>query len=153
MWSENVAVAASVEQLKEFETKIKAHRRAGVVVQTTQRLETLNSIVNYLTSITKEIHIANTICQSTSMRQNEAKALAKEADLMVVVGSKKSANTTHLAEILNGITKTIHIESPDELDLYKDLTENAEKISVTAGASTPQKLIEAVVNRLDAPRA
>lgn len=153
LWSENVAVAASVEQLKEFETKIKAHRRAGVVVQTTQRLETLNSIVNYLTSITKEIHIANTICQSTSMRQNEAKALAKEADLMVVVGSKKSANTTHLAEILNGITKTIHIESPDELDLYKDLTENAEKISVTAGASTPQKLIEAVVNRLDAPRA
>ncbi|HIS83021.1 4-hydroxy-3-methylbut-2-enyl diphosphate reductase [bacterium] len=153
LWSENVAVAASVEQLKEFETKIKAHRRAGVVVQTTQRLETLNSIVNYLTSITKEIHIANTICQSTSMRQNEAKALAKEADLMVVVGSKKSANTTHLAEILNGITKTIHIESPDELDLYKDLTENAEKISVTAGASTPQKLIEAVVNRLDTPRA
>ena len=72
---------------------------------------------------------------------------------MVVVGSKKSANTTHLAEILNGITKTIHIESPDELDLYKDLTENAEKISVTAGASTPQKLIEAVVNRLDTPRA
>lgn len=74
LWSENVAVAASVEQLKEFETKIKAYRRVGVVVQTTQRLETLNSIVNYLTSITKEIHIANTICQSTSMRRMSKRA-------------------------------------------------------------------------------
>lgn len=148
LWSDNVVVAASVEQLKEFETRIKSHKRVGVVVQTTQRLVTLNSIVEYLTSIAKEIHIANTICQSTSMRQKEARELADESDLVIVVGSKKSANTTHLAEILKDITKTIHIEKDDELENYKDLILNAKHISVTAGASTPQNIIENVIKKL-----
>ena len=149
LWSDNVAVASTLEQLKEFEFQIKSHKQVGVVVQTTQRLETLNLLLNYLTSIAKEVHIANTICPSTSMRQNEAKELAKESDLIIVVGSKKSANTTHLAEILKDITKTIHIECADELDLYKDLIEMSENISITAGASTPQNIIEAVVNKLE----
>lgn len=148
LWSDNVVVAASVEQLKEFEARIKSHKRVGVVVQTTQRLVTLNSIVEYLTSIAKEIHIANTICQSTSMRQKEARELADESDLVIVVGSKKSANTTHLAEILKDITKTIHIEKDDELDNYRDLIINANRISVTAGASTPQNIIENVIEKL-----
>ncbi len=148
LWSDNVVVAASVEQLKEYEAQIKSHKRVGVVVQTTQRLATLNSIVEYLTSIAKEIHIANTICQSTSMRQKEARELADESDLVIVVGSKKSANTTHLAEILKDITNTVHIENAEELDLYKDLIENSQKISITAGASTPQDIIEKVISKL-----
>ena len=148
LWSDNVVVAASVEQLKEFESRIKSHKKVGVVVQTTQRLVTLNSIVEYLTSIAKEIHIANTICQSTSMRQKEARELADESDLVIVVGSKKSANTTHLAEILKDITKTIHIEKDDELDNYKDLIISSNHISVTAGASTPQNIIENVIKKL-----
>lgn len=148
LWSDNVVVAASVEQLKDFEVQIKSHKRVGVVVQTTQRLTTLNSIVEYLTSIAKEIHIANTICQSTSMRQKEARELAGESDLVIVAGSKKSANTTHLAEILKDITTTIHIEKDEELDNYSDLIEKADCISVTAGASTPQNIIENVIKKL-----
>ena len=148
LWSENVVVAASVEQLEEFEARIKNHKRVGVVVQTTQRISTLNSIVEYLTSIAKEIHIANTICQSTSMRQKEARELAGESDLVIVAGSKKSANTTHLAEILKDITQTIHIEKDDELDNYRYLIEKAESIAVTAGASTPQNIIENVIKKL-----
>lgn len=149
LWSNKVVVAAEVEQLKEFEKEIKAHKKVGVVVQTTQRITTLNNIVGYLTSIAKEIHIENTICQSTSMRQTEAKELAKENDLVIVVGSKKSANTTHLAEILKDITKTIHIENDTELDNYKDLIEQSEKIGITAGASTPQTIIEKVIKNLE----
>lgn len=148
LWSENVTVAASPQQLKEFEAQIKAHKRVGVVVQTTQRIATLNSIVEYLTSIAKEIHIANTICQSTAMRQAEAKELAKESDLVIVVGSKKSANTTHLAEILKDITKTIHIENDAELVNYRGLIESSKNISITAGASTPQNIIEKVMMKL-----
>ncbi len=148
LWSENVAVAASVEQLKEFESQIKSHRKVGVVVQTTQRLETLNSIVNYLTSISKELHIANTICRSTANRQAEAKELAKVSDLVIVAGSKKSANTTHLAEILKDITNVIHIENDEELENYMDLIEKSEKIALTAGASTPQNIIEKVLNKI-----
>lgn len=148
LWSENVVVAANPEQLKEYEAQIKVHKRVGVVVQTTQRLSTLNSVVEYLTSIAKEIHVANTICQSTSMRQTEAKELAKESDLVIVVGSKKSANTTHLAEILKDITHTIHIENDSELDAYRDLIESSQNISITAGASTPQDVIEKVIKTI-----
>ena len=149
LWSKNVAVASSVEQLLPFQDKIKSHKKVGVVVQTTQRIETLNKIIEYLTSISKELHIANTICASTSMRQKEAKELAQENDLIIVVGSKKSANTSHLAEILRGIKQTIHIETDAELDEYKDIIESSEKIAVTAGASTPQNIIDNVINKLN----
>lgn len=148
LWGKNVVVAATVEQLKPHVAEIKAHKNVGVVVQTTQRITTLNAIVEYLTGITKELHIANTICASTAMRQKEARELAQNSDLMIVVGSKKSANTTHLAEILTGITQTVHIENDDELDKYKDLVENAQNISITAGASTPQNVIEKVLDKL-----
>lgn len=148
LWSDKVIVAAAVEQLKDYEAELKSHRKIGVVVQTTQRITTLNSIVEYLTSISKELHIANTICASTAMRQSEAKELAKESDLVIVVGSKKSANTTHLAEILKDITETVHIENDTELDEFQDLIDNADKISITAGASTPQAIIEKVINKL-----
>ena len=149
LWSDKVIVAANPEQLEPYKEQIKSHKRVGVVVQTTQRITALNSVVEYLTSIAKEIHIANTICQSTSMRQAEARELAGESDLVIVVGSKKSANTTHLAEILKDITNTIHIENADELVCYKDLIDNSQKISVTAGASTPQDIIEKVIKTLN----
>lgn len=149
LWSDKVVVAAEVEQLKDYEKEIKFHKRVGVVVQTTQRIATLNKIVEYLTSIAKEIHIANTICASTSMRQSEARELAKESDLVIVAGSKKSANTTHLAEILKDITTTIHIENDSELDNYAELIKNAKKIGITAGASTPQSIIEKVIKKLE----
>ena len=146
---EKVFVAPDVETLKQCEQAIKEHKKVGVVVQTTQRIENLKSVVDYLMPLAKEIKIFNTICASTSLRQNEAKDLAKESDLMIVVGSKKSANTTHLAEILKGITATIHIETEDELDNYKDLIEKSMNISVTAGASTPDAIIENVMKKLN----
>lgn len=148
LYTDKVVVAASIDQLEPYNAEIKSHRKVGVVVQTTQRITTLNSIVEYLTSISKELHIANTICASTAMRQTEAKELAQDSDLVIVVGSKKSANTTHLAEILKDITNTIHIENEDELESYSDLIKSSQKISVTAGASTPQDIIENVLNKL-----
>ncbi len=148
LWSENVVVASNPEILKQYEDRIKKHKKVGVVVQTTQRVENLSQIVNYLIPISKELRIKNTICSSTSMRQKEARELAQSNDLMVVVGSKKSANTTHLAEILNDVTKTIHIENVSELKNYKDIIDSAEDIAITAGASTPQSVIEKVVNEL-----
>ena len=147
-YSKKVLVATTIEEIKPFETEIKAHNRVGVVVQTTQMISTLNEIVSYLNSISKEVLVHNTICQSTAKRQAEAKELAQTSDLMVVVGSKKSANTTHLAEILKDITNTIHIENDNELNLYEDLVQTAKEIGITAGASTPQNIINKVVNQI-----
>ncbi len=146
LYSDKVVVATTIEELAPYEAQIKSHRKVGVVVQTTQMVSSLNLVVNYLNTIAKEIHIYNTICQSTAMRQKEAKELAKESDLMVVVGSRKSANTTHLAEILKNCTKTVHIENDDELN--KDLLRDAKSIGITAGASTPESIINKVIEKI-----
>ena len=80
---------------------------------------------------------------------DEAIELAKNSDLMIVVGSKKSAYTTHLAEILSGITNTIHIETQDDLINYKDIIEKSQEIGITAGASTPENVIKNVINQIE----
>jgi len=142
---ERVYVAKNLDALKGIEATIKKERKIGIVIQTTQRIEYLKEVLDYLAPISKELRVINTICASTSLRQNEAKDLAKESDLMIVVGSKKSANTTHLAEILTPICDTIHIERDIELDKYKELIQNAQNIGVTAGASTPDYIINKVI--------
>ena len=131
-----------------YENQIKEHKKVGIVVQTTQMLSTLNTVVDYVNSIAKEVLIHNTICQSTAKRQAEAKEMAQSSDLMVVVGSKKSANTTHLAEILKNITKTIHIENDSELESNFVFIKGAKEIGITAGASTPENIINKVVNQI-----
>ena len=149
LYGENVIVANSPEHLKLYETTLKEHKKIGVVVQTTQMQATLQNIVEYLVSISKELLIANTICPSTSRRQNEVVEMAKENDLMIIVGSKNSANTTHLAQIANEITNVIHIEHAGELKKYSDLIEKSQNIGVSAGASTPQNIIDKVIQMLE----
>ena len=147
-FTDKIIVATSVEEISVFEDKIKSHQKVGVVVQTTQMLSTLNTVVSYLNSISKEVLVHNTICQSTAKRQAEAKEMAQSSDLMVVVGSKKSANTTHLAEILKDITKTIHIENDTELGEFEGYIKSSTKIGITAGASTPQNIINKVIEKI-----
>ena len=149
MFSENVFVIPDMASLEKLAAKIKSIKRIGVVIQTTQKLDFLQEVVNYLIPIASELKVFNTICQSTAKRQQEAKELAKTSDLMIVVGGKNSANTTHLAEILNEITTTIHIETQEDLDEYKSIIEKAKNIGVTAGASTPENIIKNVINKLN----
>ena len=146
---DNVFVAQNLEALKAIDSRIKNASKVGLVLQTTQTKEYLMQVVDYLCSVCKVLKVQNTICPSTTLRQEEAKKLGKESDLMVVVGSKKSANTTHLAQILETITKTIHIEYQDELENYRQDILNARNIGFTAGASTPDNIINAVINRLE----
>ena len=149
MYSENVFVVQDLKTIKELTDKIKSHKRVGVVIQTTQKIELLQEIIAYLLPISSELKVFNTICKSTTMRQQEARELAKTSDLMVVVGGKNSANTTHLAEILKEITETIHIETADDLDEFKNLIEKSENIGVTAGASTPENIIKNVIEKIE----
>lgn len=145
----DVFVAQNLDALKAIESKIQNAKKVGVVLQTTQTKEYLMEVVNYLLKFCKILKVQNTICPSTTLRQEEAKKLGKESDLMVVVGSKKSANTTHLAQILETITKTIHIEHQNELENYKEEIRKAHNIGVTAGASTPDSIINAVIENLE----
>ncbi len=148
-YGDKIIVAKGISDLSKYENELKEHKKIGVVVQTTQTLSTLNPIVDYLKSLTDDLVVANTICPSTSKRQNEVKELAQANDLVIIVGSKNSANTTHLADISSKITPTIHIESANELAQYKDLIEKSQNIGVSAGASTPQNVINEVVKKLN----
>ena len=142
-------VIKDLEELKQYEDLIKTKKKIGVVIQTTQRIEFLKEVVDYLLDKTVDLKIANTICKSTALRQNEAKEMGRMKDLMVVAGSKKSANTTHLAQILEKITKTLHIESESEIENFKDIIKNSKNIGITAGASTPDYIIEQIKNNIE----
>ncbi len=145
----NVLVIKDSSELKSYEELIKSKKKIGVVIQTTQKIEFLKEVVNCLVDKTKELKIMNTICHSTNLRQNEAKELAEKSDLVVVAGSKKSANTTHLAEILSKITSTIHIEDASQLENYQSVIQNSQNIGITAGASTPDYIIEEIKNKIE----
>jgi len=119
----------------------------GVVVQTTQRRENLDAVVERIVAQGIEPEVKRTICSATSQRQDAAAALASTVDAMVVIGGRNSSNTTRLAEICERVcARSFHIESVDELE--PAWFEGCETVGVTAGASTPESQIEAVVERL-----
>lgn len=122
-------------------------RRVGVVVQTTMALATLREVVEALVGRCEEVRVLNTICDATFKRQEAARELAGRADVMVVIGGRNSANTTHLAQICSeACARTHHIETPDELD--QAWFAGAALVGVTAGASTPHTHIDAVCDAI-----
>lgn len=117
--------------------------RVGVVVQTTQAKAMLDAIVSAIKERVDEVVVENTICEATSGHQGAACELAREVDVMLVIGGKNSANTTHLAELAAKVcANTHHIESEDEL--RPSWFEGARSIGITAGASTPASQIDDV---------
>lgn len=119
----------------------------GIVVQTTQNVANLEAIVTALESRGIKPLVKNTICFATTQRQESAELLAREVDAMVVVGGRNSGNTTRLAEICESVCpNTHHIERADEIEAawFADVA----IVGVTAGASTPQEQITAVVEAL-----
>lgn len=119
----------------------------GVVVQTTQSEKVLNQVVNELSSRFSDIEVKNTICFATHLRQEAAAELAQSVDIFLVVGGRNSSNTTRLYEIGKSLCeKTYHIESTEELDELSFGDDDT--IGITAGASTPEEQIQAVVNHL-----
>jgi (E)-4-hydroxy-3-methyl-but-2-enyl pyrophosphate reductase len=141
----------AINTADEIESKLQnlPKRRIGIVSQTTQMEENFFEMVKALSKVAKELKVFNTICPATYFRQNSALQLAGKVDFMIVIGGKNSSNTTHLAEIcLNAGTPTVHIETFQELDAHMDALQAVEKIGVTAGASTPDWLVDEVLGVL-----
>lgn len=121
----------------------------GIVVQTTQRRENLDAVVGAVRAQGIEPLVKKTICSATRLRQDAAARLAGEVDAIVVIGGRNSSNTTRLAEICrDACERTFHVESADELDVA--WFAGCEAVGVTAGASTPENQIRAVVEKLEA---
>lgn len=124
-------------------------RKVGVVVQTTQSQANLRSVIGGLVGHVDELRLIDTICEATAGHQGACAELAKDVDVMVVVGGRNSANTTHLADISRlSCARTHHIEQASELQA--DWFAGAERIGITAGASTPAAHIELVRTAIEA---
>ena len=116
--------------------------KLGIVSQTTFSGEKFRSIVSCLLEKSREIKILRTICTATDLRQTSALELAKNVDVMIVVGGKNSANTSRLAQLCATKCKTYHIETVAELQ--DEWLDHVNKIGITAGASTPDWIIKEV---------
>ena len=153
MYSDKVYVVANLDELKQLSEIIKQNKKVGVVIQTTQKLEFLQEIVNYLIPVCAELKVFNTICKSTSRRQQEAKELAKTSDLMIVVGGKNSSNSLELFKNMSSICPSIFIEDVNDyesaiIDAGITLSKNT-KIGITAGASTNKAELETLKNLIE----
>jgi len=141
-------VISSPQEVENYSSELKADKKIGVVVQTTGLAENFKDIVKIIASYSKELRVFNTICPATIYRQQSALELADEVDLMIVAGSKSSANTLHLVEILSKKVNTLHIETAQDIDKYKNLISKSTKIGITAGASTPDFVIDKIIQRI-----
>lgn len=129
------------------ETLSPLKKKVGIVVQTTQPIERLKRLLGVVIQQSKEIKVYNTICDSTALRLKETEELAKNVDAMIVVGGKNSANTTQLAHLCKSLNiRTCHIETADEM--RKEWLREVNKVGITAGASTPEWIIENVKKRI-----
>ncbi len=124
----------------------KKYSRIGLISQTTRSMEELRAIVFALLLHCNELRVMNTICNATSIRQQSTLELAKESDLMIVVGGKNSSNTKMLANISQKFIETLHIETAQELDV--GMFEKVDRVGITAGASTPDWIILEVYQKI-----
>ncbi|MEW6299455.1 MAG: 4-hydroxy-3-methylbut-2-enyl diphosphate reductase [Thermodesulfobacteriota bacterium] len=138
---------ATVIENPEDVRQAKLPKKVGVVVQTTQETERVSELLSYLAPRCKEIKVFNTICNPTIERQDAARDLAREVQVMIVVGGKNSSNTRHLAAVCReeGAT-TYHIEEPNEVE--PGWFAGVHEVGVTAGASTPGWLMDQVIERI-----
>ncbi|WP_346935394.1 bifunctional 4-hydroxy-3-methylbut-2-enyl diphosphate reductase/30S ribosomal protein S1 [Clostridium sp.] len=120
-----------------------------VVSQTTEKQSNWEKVLNRIISLAKEIVAFNTICNATEERQESASKLSKDVDLMIVLGGYNSSNTTKLYEICKkNCENTYHVEKVDSSLLNMIGNENINKIGITAGASTPEYVIEEAISKM-----
>lgn len=133
-----------IDSVKNLEIK---NSKVGLVVQTTQSQKILQEVAAFLLPKVLEFKVFNTICDVTSKRQREVRKLAKKSDIMIVVGGKKSANTSRLAAIAKGEgCITYHIEEAGEIK--EEWFTDVKRVGVASGASTPDWIINEVINKL-----
>ena len=138
-----VTVIKNEEEARKFE--LSQGKKVCVLAQTTFNYNKFQGIVEILEERGYNGSVVNTICNATEERQRSARALAVEADVMIVIGGKHSSNTRRLYEICSEeCAHTYFIQTLEDLCL--ELPKTARLVGITAGASTPNKLIEEVQN-------
>jgi 4-hydroxy-3-methylbut-2-enyl diphosphate reductase len=123
-------------------------RKLGLTVQTTAHEKEFEAAEELALQKWPHIKVFNTICNATTKRQQAILELAPQVDMVLVVGSKTSANSNRLAQISDAICgRGVLIDSVNDVK-EEWFTDNVEKVGISAGASTPEFLVEEVINKL-----
>ncbi|ABV34204.1 MULTISPECIES: 4-hydroxy-3-methylbut-2-enyl diphosphate reductase [Pseudothermotoga] len=126
--------------------------RICIMSQTTMSIDEFYDFVVKSISQSKfsEIRIINTVCEITARREKEAQKIAKQVDLMIIIGGKNSSNTSKLTKIASKFTRAIQIETPEEVD--KINFDKVEMIGITTGTSTPEEDVKTVIDKIKCRR-
>ena len=140
--------AQNVNDLENLRKEFTNAEKNGIIIvaQTTFHAQLFQECCDYLEKNYSNIRIFDTICNATNERQSEAIRLAEESDLMIVIGGRHSSNTAKLLEVCQARCPSVLIETADELSSVE--LGRFQKISVTAGASTPAYIIKEVLKTM-----
>ena len=136
-------VILGVEELK----NVPLGPKIAIVSQTTRKYTEFMKIVNYLVERVSEVRVFNTICNATFENQDAARELSLNSDIMIVIGGKNSSNTKQLLNISEDNCSHCYLIENDK-ELEKSWFEGKEKCGVTAGASTPEWIIEKIISKI-----
>ena len=140
---EDAAVISTAEEAEHL--TVPEDRKICVVAQTTFNYNKFKELVEIISKRRYDISVLNTICSATKERQTETARIADRVDAMIVIGDKRSSNTQKLFEICkNACNNTYYIQTLDDLNVNQLRSE--ETVGITAGASTPNNIIEEVQN-------
>ena len=144
MPNDSYAVISTPQDLEDLAL---AGEKICIVSQTTFNYNKFKELVEIISKKRYDIVVLNTICNATKERQTEARQIAARVDAMVVIGDKRSSNTQKLFEICKEeCLNTYYIQTLDDLDINQ--LRSVESVGITAGASTPNKIIEEVQNNV-----
>ena len=136
-------IVASVEEAE----ALRKTKKAGVVTQSTQTIENVQDIINILMTKVFDLRFVNTICFPTKRNQEQIKELAEACDLMIVIGSFTSANSKRLTQLAKERNKlSFQVTCANDVD--ESWLENVETVGISAGASTPDNIINEVIDKI-----
>ena len=136
-----------IDSPEEAQQAFERYSRLGIVVQSTQNIENVQKILAILAPKCRELKFFNTICAPTTRHQQDIRILPKENDVMIIIGSFTSANTCRLTTIAKSLNpRTYQVESAE--DVKSEWFAGANSVGVSAGASTPDNIIQQVIERI-----
>ena len=137
----HTAVISNPEEAEKYQAE--SGKKVCIVAQTTFNYNKFQELVEIINKKGYDIIVLNTICNATEERQTEAAKIARDVDAMIVIGGRNSSNTQKLFEICkNECNNTYYIQTVKDLDIT--CFESIDSVGITAGASTPNKIIEEV---------
>ena len=140
-WCADPTVVRNADEAERL--SLPADRPLTIVAQTTFPFRDFDNVVEIICKKGYNVSVVNTICHATRERQSEAESIASSVERMIVIGGRNSSNTQKLFDICKKVCKqTVYIQTLSDLDLNK--FRNVRSVGITAGASTPKKLIEEV---------